>query len=114
MSQSAASGALADLERQFDIQLFERVGKSLQLSGLGRSLRPRAEALQEQARELEQELAGQGDTAELRIGATMSIGNYLMVPEIARFMRENAGELIGRQAAQQALRHGDRRAARSA
>ena len=41
MSQSAASGALADLERQFDIQLFDRVGKRLQLSGLGRSVRGR-------------------------------------------------------------------------
>ena len=27
MSQSAVSGALADLERQFEIQLFERLGK---------------------------------------------------------------------------------------
>ena len=29
MSQSAVSGALADLERQFDIQLFERLGYTL-------------------------------------------------------------------------------------
>src|SRR5215510_5765774 len=44
MSQSAVSSALADLEGQFDIQLFDRIGKRLQLSGLGRVLRPRAEA----------------------------------------------------------------------
>jgi DNA-binding transcriptional LysR family regulator len=37
MSQSAVSGALADLERQFGIQLFERLGKRVQLSALGRS-----------------------------------------------------------------------------
>lgn len=42
MSQSAVSGALADLERQFDIQLFDRIGKRLQLSDLGRSLRAQA------------------------------------------------------------------------
>ena len=40
MSQSAVSGSLADLERQFDVQLFDRVGKRLQLSELGRALRP--------------------------------------------------------------------------
>jgi len=94
MSQSAASGALADLERQFDIQLFERVGKRLQLSGLGRSLRARAEALQEQARELEQGLSSHGEVAELRVGATMSIGNYLMVPLIARYIREHPGSRV--------------------
>ena len=89
MSQSAVSGALADLERQFDIQLFERVGKRLQLSELGRSIRARAEALHEQAREFENELSSNDAVGQLRVGATLTIGNYLMVPEIARFMREH-------------------------
>ena len=35
MSQSAASGALRDLEAQFDVQLFERVGKRLKINELG-------------------------------------------------------------------------------
>ena len=89
MSQSAVSGALADLERQFDIQLFERLGKRLQLSSLGRSVRARAEALQQQAREFENELSSHDTVGQLRVGATLSIGNHLMVPEIARFMREH-------------------------
>jgi DNA-binding transcriptional LysR family regulator len=89
MSQSAVSGALADLERQFDIQLFERLGKRLQLSGLGRSIRARAEALQQQAQELENELASHDAVGQLRVGATLTIGNHLMVPELARFMREH-------------------------
>ena len=89
MSQSAVSGALADLERQFDIQLFERLGKRLQLSSLGRSVRARAEALQQQARELENELSSHDTVGQLRVGATLSIGNHLMVLEIARFMREH-------------------------
>ena len=89
MSQSAVSGALADLERQFDIQLFERLGKRLQLSGLGRSLRAQAEALQEQAREFESQLASHDAVGRLRVGATLSIGNHLLVPEIAHFMREH-------------------------
>jgi DNA-binding transcriptional LysR family regulator len=91
MSQSAVSGALADLERQFDILLFERLGKRLQLSGLGRSLRAHAEALQEHAQEFENELARHDAVGLLRVGATLSIGNHLMVPEIARFMREHPG-----------------------
>ena len=91
MSQSAVSGALADLERQFDVQLFDRIGKRLQLSPLGHSLRPRCDALHEQALELEQALAGESDIGVLRVGATLTIGNYVTVPLMARFMREHPG-----------------------
>ena len=87
MSQSAVSGSLSDLERQFDIQLFDRVGKRLQLNQLGRSLRPRAEAVLEQAQDLERTLANHMDVGQLRIGATLTIGNYLAVPLMAQFMR---------------------------
>ena len=59
MSQSAASGALKELEDQFGVKLFDRVGKRLQLSELGRQLRPQAETLLAQARAFEQALAGE-------------------------------------------------------
>ncbi len=94
MSQSAVSGSLAELERQFDVRLFERVGKRLQLSEVGRSLRPRAEALCEQALELEAGFAGRTEAGELRVGATLSIGNYLCAPLMARFMREHPGSRV--------------------
>jgi DNA-binding transcriptional LysR family regulator len=94
MSQSAASGSLADLERQFEVQLFDRVGKRLQLSALGRAVRARAEAALDQARELERALDSQSATGLLRIGATLTIGNYLTVPLMARFMRENPGAQV--------------------
>src|SRR4051794_5809245 len=83
MSQSAVSGALADLESQFDIQLFDRIGKRLQLGALGRALRPRAEALEAQAGELERSFGKQGDVGQLRVGATLTIGNYVTVPLMA-------------------------------
>src|SRR5262245_33551947 len=94
MSQSAVSGALADLERQFDIQLFDRIGKRLQLSDLGRSLRAQAQALAEQAQQLENALAAHRDIGLLRVGATLTIGNYVTVPLMARFMREHPGARV--------------------
>jgi DNA-binding transcriptional LysR family regulator len=94
MSQSAVSGALADLESQFEIRLFDRVGKRLQLSDLGRALRPRAQALHEQALELERALAQQSEVGLLRVGATLTIGNYVTVPLMARFMNDNPGARI--------------------
>ena len=89
MSQSAASGSLADLERQFDVRLFDRIGKRLQLGELGAALRARAEGVLDQARDLEMGLASQKEAAQLRVGATLTIGNYIAVPLVARFMRQH-------------------------
>ena len=85
MSQSAASGSLKELEQQFDVLLFDRIGKRLQLSELGRQLRPEAEALLARAAAFEQALAGETVGGRLRIGATLTIGNYLAVGMIAAF-----------------------------
>jgi DNA-binding transcriptional LysR family regulator len=85
MSQSAASGSLREFEQQFDVQLFDRVGKRLRLSELGRQLRPAAEELLARARALEQALSGEEVSGRLQVGATLTIGNYLAVPMIAAF-----------------------------
>ncbi|MDX1589038.1 MAG: LysR family transcriptional regulator [Oleiphilaceae bacterium] len=90
MSQSAASGSLRDLESQFDVQLFDRLGKRLQLNELGRLIRPRVAALLDQARELENALSRHADVGYIKVGATLTIGNYLAVEIMARFMAENA------------------------
>src|SRR6202453_3992771 len=91
MSQSAVSGALGALERQFGLQLFDRIGKRLRLSELGQSVRARAEGVLDQATELEAALGGQAAVGRLRIGATLTIGNHLVAPLMARFMREHNG-----------------------
>lgn len=85
MSQSAASGSLKELEQQFTVQLFDRLGKRLQLSELGRQLRPQAEKLLAEAQAFEAALAGDQAVGSLRLGATLTIGNYLAVPMIAEF-----------------------------
>jgi len=85
MSQSAASAALRDFEEQFAVQLFDRVGKRLNINELGLSIRAKSEAILEQARELEATLGGTSGPGHLKLGATLTIGNYLAVPLIARF-----------------------------
>lgn len=94
MSQSAASGALQELERQFDIRLFDRVGKRLRLNELGRALLPQAMALLAQAQALEAGFAGQPDTGALKVGATLTIGNYLAPGLMARYMSEQPGSRV--------------------
>jgi DNA-binding transcriptional LysR family regulator len=86
MSQSAASSALKDLEQQFSIQLFDRIGKRLQINELGRALRPQAEALLDQAQAMEQGFRRHDQVGELKVGATLTIGNYLAVDIMAEFI----------------------------
>lgn len=99
MSQSAASGALKELESQFDVQLFDRLGKRLQLSELGRQLRPQAERLLAEAEAFEAALGGEQGAGSLRLGATLTIGNYLVVPMIAAFRDRFPGAEISLQVA---------------
>lgn len=87
MSQSAASSALKELEQQYDMLLFDRIGKRLQLNEQGRLVRPRAEALLAQAAEFEQTLDQHAEAGPLNVGATLSIGNYLAVHFMAEYMR---------------------------
>jgi len=91
MSQSAVSGALGDLERQFGRQLFDRVGKRLRLSELGQAVRAQAEGVLDQASQLEAAFDGRAAVGRLRIGATVTIGDHLVAPLMARFMREHPG-----------------------
>jgi DNA-binding transcriptional LysR family regulator len=88
MSQSAASSALKDIESQFDLPLFDRIGKRLQLNEQGRLIRPKAEQLLEQAKELERIMAQHKDAGHLKVGATLTIGNYLAVSTMAEMMQE--------------------------
>jgi len=89
LSQSAASTALAELERQFDCQLFDRNGKLLKLNALGKSLLPIASGLLTQAGEIEQLLEGKSALGDLNVGATLTIGNYLAIMIISEFMQQH-------------------------
>lgn len=83
LSQSAVSAALADLEGQLGVQLFDRVGKRLVINEHGRLLYPKALALLEQAGEIER-LFNQ-DNGSLRIAASSTIGNYMLPAMIASY-----------------------------
>ena len=88
MSQSAASSALVELERQFDCPLFDRIGKSLRLNTTGRGLLPQAEDVLARAAEIEGFLAG-GQLGPLAVGATMTIGNYLATLIVADYLQRH-------------------------
>jgi DNA-binding transcriptional LysR family regulator len=94
MSQSAASTALKELEQRFDVALFDRIGKRLQLNDQGALLRPKAAALISAAEELERTLITHTEIGELKVGATLTIGNYLAIGIMAGFMHEHPGARV--------------------
>ncbi len=94
LSQSATSTALSELERQFDLQLFDRVGKSLRINETGRQLLPRAVELLDRAHEIEALLQGHAGFGYMKIGATLTVGNYLATLLVARFLQEHAESRI--------------------
>jgi DNA-binding transcriptional LysR family regulator len=89
MSQSAASTALKELEHRFGMQLFDRIGKRLQLNDQGDALRPKVAALIAEANELERSLIDANEIGEIKVGATLTIGNYLAIGIMARFMKKH-------------------------
>ena len=89
MSQSAASTALKELEQRFDVFLFDRVGKRLKLNEQGALLRPQAAALLSQAEQIESSLIRHSDVGELKVGATLTIGNYVAIGIMAAFIQDH-------------------------
>lgn len=94
MSQSAASTALAELERRYGRSVFERNGKRLRLNETGRQLLPLALEMIDRAEEIERLLSGQSGPGPLKLGATATIGNYLAPWVIERYRHAFADAAI--------------------
>ena len=94
LSQSATSTSLGELERQFGLQLFDRIGKSLSINESGKKLLPKAIELLDRAKEIESELSGLAGLGEINIGATLTIGNYLTNLLVAKFLQTYPGSNI--------------------
>ncbi len=100
LSQSAASGALNELETMLGAQLFDRIGKRLVLNDTGRALLPQARAVLDGVLDIETQFGigtsasrgtGAGGTSvRLRVGASTTIGNYLLPALVASHLRTSA------------------------
>ena len=89
LSQSAASGALKELETLLGARLFDRIGKRLLLNDSGRTVLAQARALLGAAQDLEAIFGGAETTGtRLRVAASTTIGNYLLPALVARYQRQ--------------------------
>ncbi|MGL6296965.1 MAG: LysR substrate-binding domain-containing protein, partial [Plesiomonas sp.] len=89
LSKGAVSQALQELERQLATPLFDRVHPRLQLNAEGKLLQPVAEELMTRIADIEAMFSPNSEPiGQLRLGATQTIGNYLLPILLAHSVSE--------------------------
>ena len=85
LSQPAVSKHIQALEALYGVKLFQYEGRRLRRTEQGELLEQYASTLRYNEEKLIAALHGEPETL-LRIGATKSIGDYILLPEIRRFL----------------------------
>ena len=91
MSQSATSAAIASLESGYEIKLFDRVGRGIQLTETGRIFLREARAVLDRAamaRSVLQDLAG-NPAGPVAVAASQTIATYWLPRRLAAFHSAN-------------------------
>lgn len=93
LTQSACSMALTNLEKQLGVELFERHGRKLILNDNGKLLLPKAVNIIQAIEEAQTLISSPKDrklTGQLIIGASSTIGNYILPKIIGDFSNQHA------------------------
>ena len=93
LTQPAVTKQIQSLEAQYGVKLFSYDGRRLCKTPQGETLERYAIGQQYNDAELTRLLAGKPKTL-LRIGATKSIGDYILIPEIRHFLAQPENELF--------------------
>ncbi len=101
LTQPAASMALAELEKQLGSSLFDRDKGRLFLNEKGKDLLPLAQEILERMRELEQRASDAQDTlrGNFRVGASNTVGNYLVGDLLGNFVNQHEAVTVHLQVA---------------
>ncbi|MBN9360355.1 MULTISPECIES: LysR substrate-binding domain-containing protein [unclassified Devosia] len=101
LSPSAASAAIKSLEAFYEIRLFDRVGRRIELTREGRALLAEARQTMAQVRNTEAVLSELGSlrTGSLDLAASQTIANYWLPPRLLRFQQRFGGISIRFEAA---------------
>ena len=89
-SQSAISLQIAGLERQFGLQLIDRSKRPIKLTEAGQLFLQFSEQIVNQTADLERTMSelARGVSGEVKIGATTSVGAYLLPPIAGELTRK--------------------------
>lgn len=89
ISQPSVSQAIKEIEEYYGIKLFERLSKKIYMTETGEQLLQYARSIIESFDQMEMSLKYAGEKVNLRIGATITAGSYLLDPIITLFEQEH-------------------------
>lgn len=90
LSQPAVSKAITDLEKYYQVTLFERINRRLCLTPVGETMRDYAYQVLEAYGRMEAEISQSGARRHIRIGASVSVGTRLLPPLLAKLAEKDA------------------------
>jgi len=96
ITQPAVSAAIQSLEKEYSVKLFHRVGRRIEITDAGRMLNIEAQKILDQVAITERglrELNGL-QRGELRIGSSLTVGNYWLPEKISQFKAEYPGIVV--------------------
>ena len=85
MSQSAISQAIAELEKYYDVRLFERLSRKLFLTQAGETLLSYARHMIRMNADIEKDMRTLHHSSLLRLGASVTVGANVLPALVARF-----------------------------
>lgn len=96
ITQPAVSAAIQSLEQEYSIKLFHRVGRRIEITDAGKLLQIEAQKILDQVALTERGLRELNNLqqGELRLGASLTVGNYWLPDKISQFKRQHSGIVI--------------------
>jgi LysR family transcriptional regulator, transcriptional activator of the cysJI operon len=89
MSQSAVSQAIAELEKYYDVRLFERLSRKLYRTQAGDKLLSYARHIISMNAEVEKSMKSLRTNGLIRIGASVTVGAYVLPKLVSDYNRQN-------------------------
>ncbi|MBD2104571.1 LysR family transcriptional regulator [Leptolyngbya sp. FACHB-261] len=96
ITQPAVSAAIQSLEEEYSVKLFHRIGRQVEITEPGRFLQVEAQRILDQVALMERGLRELNDLqwGELRLGSSLTIGNYWLPDKINQFKRQYPGIFV--------------------
>ena len=93
ISQPAVSAAIQCLEEQYEVRLFHRIGRHIEITEAGKLLQVEAQKIIDQVALTERGLRELNNLqrGELKLGSSLTIGNYWLPDKISQFKYQYPG-----------------------
>ena len=93
ITQPAVSAAIQNLEDEYGVKLFHRIGRRIEITDAGKLLQVEAQKIFDQVILMERGLRELNDLqrGELKIGSSLTLGNYWLPEKISQFKQQYPG-----------------------